>query len=70
MNKKGLKNQIKVYRAMKDWTQEDLAHQVGVTRKTINTVENGRFVPSAILAIRIAQAFGASVEDLFQIEED
>jgi len=69
MNKKGLKNQIKVYRAMKDWTQEDLACQVGVTRKTINTVENGRFVPSTILAIKIAQAFSASVEDLFQIEE-
>ncbi len=69
MNKKGLRNQIKVYRAMRDWTQEDLALQVGVTRKTINTIENGRFVPSTILAIKIAQAFGASVEDLFQIEE-
>ncbi len=69
MNKKGLRNQIKVYRAMRDWTQEDLALQVGVTRKTINTIENGRFVPSTILAIKIAQAFGTSVEDLFQIEE-
>ena len=69
MNKKGLRNQIKVYRAMKDWTQEDLARQVGVTRKTINTIENAKFVPSAILAIRIARAFGASVEELFQIED-
>jgi len=68
MTEKTLKNQIKVYRAINDWTQEELAHQVGVTRKTINTIENGKFIPSAYLAIRIAKAFGVAVEDVFQIE--
>ena len=70
MTKKALKNQIKVYRAMNDWTQEELAHRVGVTRKTINTIENGVFIPSAYLAILIARAFGVQVEDVFQIDED
>ncbi len=70
MIKKTLKNQIKVYRAIHDWTQEELAYRVGVTRKTINTVENGRFIPSAYLAIKIARAFGVTVEDVFQLEDD
>jgi putative transcriptional regulator len=70
MTKKTLKNRIKVYRAMQDWTQEELAYRVGVTRKTINTVENGRFIPSAYLAIKIARAFGVTVEDVFQLEDD
>jgi putative transcriptional regulator len=69
MTKKTLKNQIKVYRAMHDWTQEELAYRVGVTRKTINTVENGRFIPSAYLAIKIARAFGVMVEDVFQLDD-
>ncbi|MEJ2598276.1 MAG: helix-turn-helix transcriptional regulator [Anaerolineales bacterium] len=69
MSKKGLSNQIKVYRAMNNWTQEELAQHVGVTRKTINTIENGKFIPSAYLAIKIARAFGVTVEDVFQIEE-
>jgi putative transcriptional regulator len=70
MTKKVLRNQIKVYRAMNDWTQEELAQRVSVTRKTINTIENGKFIPSAYLAIKIAKAFGVSVEDVFQIEDD
>ncbi|HEY69162.1 MAG TPA: helix-turn-helix transcriptional regulator [Anaerolineae bacterium] len=70
MSKKSLKNQIKVFRAVKDWTQEELAHRVGVTRKTINTVENGKFVPSAYLALKIAKAFEVSVEEVFQLDED
>lgn len=70
MTQKQLKNKMKVYRAMHDWTQEELAHRVNVTRKTINTVENGKFIPSAYLAIKIAKAFGASVEDIFQIDDD
>ena len=69
MTKKGLNNQIKVYRAIHGWTQEELAQRVGVTRKTINTVENGKFIPSAYLAIKIARAFGVSVEDVFQLDE-
>ena len=69
MTKHPLKNKIKVYRAMNDWTQEELARRVNVTRKTINTVENRKFVPSAYLALKIARAFSASVEDIFQIDE-
>lgn len=64
-----LKNKMKVYRAMNDWTQEELARRVNVTRKTINTVENGKFVPSAYLALKIARAFGTSVEEIFQIDD-
>jgi putative transcriptional regulator len=49
-------------------TQEDLAKKVGVTRKTINTIENGVFTPSAYLALKIAKAFGEPVENIFYIE--
>ena len=65
-----LKNKIKIYRAMNDWTQEELARRVFVTRKTMNAVENRKFVPSAYLALKIAKAFGVSVEDIFQIDDE
>ena len=65
-----LKDKIKVYRAMNDWTQEELARRVNVTRKTINTVENRKFIPSAYLALKIARAFGVSVEEVFQIDDE
>lgn len=68
MGDHGLKNQIKVYRAKHDLTQAELADRVGVTRKTINTVETGRFVPSTILALKLARAFGITVEELFDLE--
>ena len=55
---------------MHDWTQEQLAQHVNVTRKSINTIENSKFIPSAYLALKIARAFGASVEDVFQIDDD
>ncbi len=70
MTKKPLRNNLKVYRAMEDWTQEELARRVQVTRKTINTIENGKYVPSTYLALKIAQAFGVTVEDLFQLDEE
>jgi putative transcriptional regulator len=70
MTEKSLKNCIKVYRAMNDWTQEELARRVNVTRKTINTIENRKFIPSAYLALKISKAFGVSVEDVFQIDEE
>jgi len=63
-------NQMKVERAKKNWTQERLAHEVGVTRKTINAIENGRDIPSVFLALRLAKAFGTGVEDIFQLSED
>jgi len=69
MTAKPLKNRMKIFRAMNDWTQEDLAQRVNVTRKTINTVERGRYVPSVFLALKIAQAFGVGVEEVFQLDE-
>ena len=68
MKEKRLANKIKVYRAINDWTQEELAQRVGVTRKTINTVENGVYVPSAYLALKIARTFGVPFEDVFQLD--
>ena len=69
MAKFELRNQIKVQRAIKNLTQEALANEIGVTRKTINTIETGKFVPSTILAIRIAQFFKITVEELFELIE-
>ena len=62
MENKELLNKIKVYRAMKNISQEELAIAIGVTRKTINTVETGKFIPSTVLALRIARYFGVPVE--------
>jgi putative transcriptional regulator len=67
MHNQELKNKIKVYRAMYNLTQEDLAIKVGVTRKTINTIETGKFVPSTILAIKLSRAFNIRVEELFDL---
>lgn len=64
-----LQNQIKVQRAMKNITQDELAVKIGVTRKTINTIENGKYVPSTILAIRLARFFEIKVEELFELTE-
>ncbi|NIM89778.1 MAG: helix-turn-helix domain-containing protein [Candidatus Aminicenantes bacterium] len=70
MSEKILKNTLKVQRAKKDLTQEQLAQLVGVTRKTINTVENGKYIPSTYLALRLAKVLGAPVEELFRLWED
>lgn len=64
-----LNNKIKIYRAVKDVTQEELAAAVGVTRKTVNTIENAKFVPSTALALRMARFFGVQVEELFQLND-
>jgi putative transcriptional regulator len=63
-----LGNRLKDKRGELGLTQAELAEQVGVTRKTVNTVENGVFTPSATLAIKLAQALGLTVEELFWIE--
>jgi len=65
-----LMNKIKVFRAMNDLTQEQLAVLVGVTRKTINTIERGKFVPSTILSLKIARVFGVPLEEVFQLDQD
>jgi putative transcriptional regulator len=64
-----LNNQIKIQRAIKNITQEELAAQIGVTRKTINTIETGKFIPSTILAIKLARFFKINVEELFILVE-
>lgn len=64
-----LRNQIKVQRAIRNITQDELAAKIGVTRKTINTIENGKYVPSTILAIRMARFFEIKVEELFELIE-
>jgi putative transcriptional regulator len=69
MTAKPLKNTLKVHRAMHDWTQEELARRIEVTRKTVNTVENGRYVPSVFLALKMARTFGVPVEQLFQLDD-
>ena len=65
-----LKNSIKVQRAKKDLTQEQLAELVGVTRTTINFVERGRWVPSTVLALKIAKVFEVPFEEVFYLDID
>ncbi len=65
-----MKNSIKVERAKKDITQDDLAKLVGVSRQTINAVEKGRYNPSTTLALKLSRVFEAPVNAFFQLEED
>lgn len=65
-----LRNRIKLERARHDLTQEQVADLVGVTRKTINTVETGRFVPSTVLALKLAKALHTTVEELFYLVDE
>lgn len=65
-----MKNQLKVYRAKHDLTQEGLAKEVGVTRQTINALEAGRYDPSLELAFKLAIYFDCSIEDIFSYESD
>ena len=65
-----MKNKIRVARAEERMTQQQLADEVGVSRQTINAIESGKFVPSTVLALKIAQNFGKAVEEIFQLEED
>jgi len=70
MENVNLKNNIKVFRAKRNITQRELAEEIGVTRKTINTIETGKFVPSTVLAIKIARYFDTNVETIFELEEE
>jgi putative transcriptional regulator len=65
-----LQNDLKAQRSARGWTQAELAERVGVSRKTINTVENNVFIPSTILALRLARALAVPVEALFWLEDD
>jgi len=64
-----LKNNIKVERAIKGLTQEDLANKVSVSRQTINAMEANKYVPSTVLSLKIARIFGKSVEEIFKLEK-
>ena len=61
-----MKNRLKVLRAERDWTQANLADELGVRRQTGNAIEKGKFDPSLPLAFKIARLFESSIEDIFQ----
>ena len=64
-----MKNKLKVFRAMKDITQEGLAEKLGVTRQTIIAIEKDKYDPSLSLAFKIARLFQVKIEDIFLYEE-
>jgi putative transcriptional regulator len=64
-----LENRLREHRERSGHTQASLAEAIGVTRKTINTIERGHFVPSTVLALRLSAALGVRVEDLFSLPE-
>ena len=64
-----MKNNIRVERAIKNITQADLAEAVSVSRQTINTIESNKYVPSTVLALKIAKVFGKPVEEIFTLED-
>ncbi|MDA7949470.1 MAG: helix-turn-helix transcriptional regulator [Hyphomicrobiaceae bacterium] len=61
-----MKNRIRVLRAERRWTQADLAKRLGVSRNSVNAIENGKYDPSLPLAFRIARLFERTVEDIFE----
>ena len=65
-----MKNKIKVQRAIHDMTQADLALRIGVSRQTINAMEKNKYVPSTVLALKIAQLFKIPLEEIFFLDGD
>ena len=63
-----MKNRVKVFRAMHDLTQEELAKKLGVTRQTIVSIEIGKYDPSIGLAFKTAKLFNVQIEDIFEYE--
>ena len=64
-----MKNNLRVQRAIKNITQAELADLIQVSRQTINTIESGKYVPSTVLALKIAKIFDKPVEEIFELEE-
>jgi len=64
-----MKNRLKVARAEHDFSQADVAQHIGVSRQTINSIETGRYVPSAVLALKLARLFSMPLETLFSLED-
>lgn len=65
-----MNNKIRIARAEARLTQQQLAEAAGVSRQTINAIESGKFVPSTVLALKMARIFGKSVEDIFSLDEE
>lgn len=63
-------NTLKVERAIKDFTQQQLAELVGVSRQTINAIEKGKYTPSTTLSLKLARVFGKHVDEFFMLEEE
>ena len=64
-----MKNTVKVERAIRDITQQQLAEAIGVSRNTINSIESGKYIPSTVLALKIARYSGKPAESIFSLEE-
>jgi putative transcriptional regulator len=62
-------NNIRVLRAIKNITQAELAKEINVSRQTINTIESGKYVPSTLLALKMAKVFSVPVEEVFALEQ-
>lgn len=65
-----MKNNLKVQRAMKNLTQDNLAKLIGVSRQTINAMESSKYVPSTVLALKFSLVFQVRVEDIFELEDE
>lgn len=64
-----MKNNIRINRLVKGYSQEQLAHEVGVSRQTINALEAAKYVPSTVLALKLSRILGKTIEELFELEE-
>ena len=60
-----MNNRLKVLRAERDWSQQDLAERLGVSRQSVNAIEKGRYDPSLPLAFTISEVFGLPIEEIF-----
>lgn len=65
-----MKNRIRIERAILDITQADLAERINVSRQTINAIESNKYVPSTVLAMKIARLFGKTVEEVFELDDN
>ena len=65
-----LSNRLRVLRAEKEISQQTLADEVGISRQTVNSIERGKFNPSVRTALKMAEYFGVTVEDAFQLKEE
>lgn len=64
-----MKNSIRIERAVKNITQQELAEKIGVSRQTINAIESNKYVPSTVLALKMARLFEKKVDDIFTLDE-